>query len=509
MKFSEVSDVYQVGSQAIATREILHHSGTGRLASYINTISRSSLEYTEDELWMAIIRRCRRTLRELGSTPLPFNDPSFDLAGTSQYLSQLTIQARGSYPETLLHALDQAIQSLLALSQSSDNPVGSLVLEILHTGTEERSAVLVRLSPQLASIEKWVTSKTSGTAVLTARQLPSVSALETLVVIGPSFWFPTHVLTAPRAESICFVHYGWLRDREQDSRLFAGSQHAPGVQIRTPYAPELPSDQVISADELTPAVNWGALEKLSEDGRLPFRGDSYRADAHLFLLSGGYCVYLEIVDGASILVIDLEAEGIHRLHTEHAASIQVGSYIVLRSEGASGDFIPEVADSLLGARSRHLRQLQREWKGALWNKIREYGYSGVERQLRALGVTYPNVRYRVWRNSISTQEPKDFLLLMQYIGLGERAEELWSAMAEIREAHIRAGQKVRRLLDQAVLGSDLDALVVQGFIEVRLPEIDAGALTVFRVEARSPKPSQVSEDLLRVVRKIEDDLWQG
>ena len=46
-------------------------------------------------------------------------------------------------------------------------------------------------------------------------------------------------------------------------------------------------------------------------------------------------------------------------------------------------------------------------------------------------------------------------------------------------------------------------------VEVRLHEIDAGALTVFRVEGKSPRVVSIAEDHLRIVRKVEDDLWQG
>jgi hypothetical protein len=98
---------------------------------------------------------------------------------------------------------------------------------------------------------------------------------------------------------------------------------------------------------------------------------------------------------------------------------------------------------------------------------------------------------------------------MEYIGLGDQSQTLWAAMEEIHGAHIAAGQKARSLLEAAVLRADLTELIQHGRINVSLSEIDAGALSVFRVEDCSPNIQMIDEDDLRVLRQLEDDLWQG
>jgi hypothetical protein len=197
------------------------------------------------------------------------------------------------------------------------------------------------------------------------------------------------------------------------------------------------------------------------------------------------------------------------LRSERTRAIAAGDFIVLRSEGGSGDYIPGVADKRMGRRARELRGLQTLWKEALRGQIRAKGFSQVDREVRALGISSPNLRYRISRNSLRSRNPSDFRILMEYVGLGDRASEIWSGMGEIFDAHLRAGQDVRKLLEEAVLATDTEHLVQTGRVNVRLPTMDAGTLSVVRVDGRSPELVQVDEDDLRVMVQVEADLWQG
>jgi hypothetical protein len=295
-------------------------------------------------------------------------------------------------------------------------------------------------------------------------------------------------------------------------RVFADSRAAVGVASRQVFQ-RLPSSddagEFISAAELVPTVDWDALTKASGIHVAASREDPETVDAYLYLLADGFGVYLEAVEGPSIYVVEMESGTRPRLRSVRTRSISQGDYIVLRSTGGSGDYIPEIADRFLGRRAAALRDRQREWKSLLREKIRERGRILVERDLRSLGVTYPNLQYRLLHQSIRTREPNDFRLLMEYIGLGKRSGELWVAMSEIHEAHVRAGQQVRHLLEEAVLNADTEQLIRTGRIDVSLSEIDAGTLSVFRVLDRAPAITSVADEDLRKVQRIGADLWQG
>src|ERR1019366_7466562 len=128
-----------------------------------------------------------------------------------------------------------------------------------------------------------------------------------------------------------------------------------------------------------------------------------------------------------------------------------GDFVVLRSLGGSGDYIVDIADNDLGKNAPQLRSLQRLWKAKLRERVEALGIARVDRQLNEKGIVSPNIRYRLLKQTIRSQKPEDFRILMEYIGLGDRSERLWAAMDEIHSAHIRAGQKARNLLEAAVL----------------------------------------------------------
>ena len=70
------------------------------------------------------------------------------------------------------------------------------------------------------------------------------------------------------------------------------------------------------------------------------------AERVLFLLADGYSVYLEAADGPTIdVVVDIDS-GTPRLRSERTRAIARGDFVVLRSEGGSGDYIMRVIDPI-------------------------------------------------------------------------------------------------------------------------------------------------------------------
>lgn len=508
MRFTETVRTYEIARRATATRETVTSPLVRRLAGEIRRLSQGLRDLEDDELWTGVMRRLRRSLRELGSTPLAPGSAVFGLTASAEYLRTLVSQAQGNYADDLVARAELCLAALADLSTETTNPFGDQVVEILATGDPTQSVLLVK-TPYLEEVAGWLASAAPSVRLVTEAEVTRLTTTETLVVAGPSYWLPTHLLTAPRAETICFVHYEALRDQQRPVQLFSGSQRSPGTAIRSAPITDASGDDELDVDLLVPTVDWDALTRVS-GGRRRSADDVDAVPAKLFLLADGHAVYLEAGDGPTIdVVVDLEPGAMPRLRSERTRAIGTGDYIVLRSEGGSGDYIPGIADALLGKRAATLRAAQVRWKEALRETVRANGFSRVERDLRSLGVTSPNLRYRLWRNSLRSRDPNDFRTLLEYIGLRNEAAALWTAMGEIFEAHLRAGQDVRKLLEKAVLGTDPEELVQRGRVDVGLAEMDAGSLSVVRVEARSPETVAVDEDDLRVMTKVDPDLWQG
>lgn len=510
MKFIDAARTYEIAARATATRETAHAPLHAHFARQVRKLSARIDSLEGDELWTSFIRRCRRTRRELSTTPLSGNHPDLEVADTVAHLRSVLETARSSYADDLVAQGDLVVTALSDVAEDSSNPLGDLAVDILSTGVADSSGILVR-SRQIDAVRSWLRNAAPGVRLYTKGEATRVSGLESLIVVGPSYLFPVHVLSAPRAETICFVHFDFVRDREPDTRMFAGEHRPPGARVRSSTHVEGPYDEDAETDvgALVPTVDWDALARASGARQTGTADEVELVPAWLFLLPGGYSVYLESEDGPTIdVVVDIES-GSPSLRSERTRSIAPGDFIVLRSEGGTGDYIPGIADNVMGRRARELRGLQALWKEALREQVRAKGFSQVDRELRELGINSPNLRYRIWRNSLRSRSPNDFRILMEYIGLGDRADEIWSGMGEIFEAHLRAGQEVRKLLEEAVLATDVDRLVQTGRVDVGLQGMDAGTLSVVRVEGRSPELVRVDEDDLRVMVRVEADLWQG
>lgn len=512
MNFVEADEVHQVALAAVATRETVPSPVTKQLSHFVNELSASVKVFDDDLHWISFIRRCRRTLRDAITTPIAPNRPAFDISGTIVVLEDSLARCRGGYPAEMIESAEYCILAVGELAIDDSNPAGDRVCEILETGNPNNSGVLV-LTRHLDATKSWLANRSPQTRLLMPAELSQVARLETLVVFGPSCWFPAFVLSAPRAESIAVVHFDWLRDRPLERNLLVGHRSSVGIDVSAAFRAEpvvqLDEEEGFDAELLLPRVDWERLARASAGvERLP--GDARQdVEARLYLLAGGFGVYLEAIGESRIDSVELEGEGEPQLRRKSTLDVARGDYVVLRSFGGSGDYIVDIADDDLGRSAPQLRSLQREWKARLREKVEALGLSLVERQLRGLGIVSPNIRYRLLRQSIKSQKSDDFRILMEYIGLRDRSEKLWAAMNEIHSAHIRAGQKARSLLEAAVLDADLTQLIQTGHINVSLSEIDVGALGVFRVEDCSPATQMIEEDDLRKLIKLEDDLWQG
>lgn len=507
MSFAETAHLYKIVHRATATRETVSSPPISTLAIQIRKLARHFGDDEVDAEWATFLRRLRRIMREIVGTPLPPATPALRLEVTGEYLSEIIRRLTPAYNAATVAQASLCVTAIRDLSRYKENPFGDLISEILSTASPTSSAVLIK-SPHLEEISQWLAAHHPNARLITEYEVPRLQGLDCLVVAGPSIWFPVHLLSAPRAETTCFVHYDAVSDRQQSTHLLDGSHAPPGTSIRSSEVLSVSADEKLDARFIESTVDWAALAQLSASGPRPV-GEQEAVSANLFLLAGGFAVYLEAGDGPRIDVVSELDSDTPRLRGELTRSIEPGSYIVLRSEGGSGDYIPEIADALLGKSAREYRDLQWLWKSSLRKVVAAKSNAQVERELKKLGIRSPNLRYRIWSGSLRSEKPEDFRILMEYIGLGEQKDRIWNAMGQLAEAHQRAGHEVRRRLEEKLLSSDSNAILRSGRLDVRLDGMDAGTLSVVRVERRAPGQTTLDEDLLRVMFKVEADLWQG
>lgn len=510
MKLDDVDAIYDVAETHLITRHVIPFEPARQVALALSALLAAVDDYADDELWISVTRRFKRTLRQIVTVPLPINHAAMEIAASAMFIEAHIQRAAGNYPNDLLARAQGALAALRALSSVSANPLGDFALRLIREGTPSRTAILVRSSPLRPAVQEWLFKGSRSSRLLSEGDLQAYQGLDRLVAIGPASWFANHVVSAPRAATIDFLHYEWLRDPEPPPGIFAGawvSKVVPVIRRST----QLPADTTAEFDiaDLAPPVDWDALSRTSGGRAQAADGDPDLVEASLFLLAGGFAVYLDVTDGSRTTnVVDPDTAGGRRFRAEPTRTVDRGSYVVLRSLGSSGDYLEAIANGLLGAQADRLRSLQRKWKTALRECIRRRGFSQTERELGEAGMSAPNLRYRISPRSIRTDDPKDFRLLMEYVGLKDEADMLWNSMQQIAEAHQRGGRHLRQLLVEKLVDADMDRLRSAGWMDIQLDEGDAGQLSILRVERKSPNTIIVPENRIGVLEIVDPDLWQ-
>ena len=169
--------------------------------------------------------------------------------------------------------------------------------------------------------------------------------------------------------------------------------------------------------------------------------------------------------------------------------LRAGTYVILRT-GGGGDYIVAEADlHFLGERASEVRAAQQRWKSLLREKVTKTSLIEVSLQLIEMGSSTAdemNVRNYMSPRSIRTRSPEDFRAIMRVVGLGDDWERYWDMMGEIDNAHRHAGHRIRKQLLKRLVELDLNELERIGYMEMTLPGVDAGSLSVFRVVDVSP-----------------------
>lgn len=458
-----------------------------------------------DSYWRPVLRRLRRARWELAMVPLPFSHRAFEIEDAAASLSERLRDCKHVFPAHAA-AAEEVTARLAALGSGDADPLGAAVREL---PVPWPSALLLNNARHADAVEESLAGPL-GLAVLTPAQLAGSGVYSAMAVIGPGCGFPHQVFTAPKARVIRVVQFAWLNDPPIDARIFAGSEMGAGGGSSLAAHGGGSQGSTLASAELLPVTDWAAIAA-GTGGSSDMREERPdTVNAYLLLLASEQAVYLEAEEGSRAYVAELGSS--KELHMVPTRSIQPGTYLVNRV-GGEGDYIPAIADSLMGEHARRLRAAQQQWKEPLRELASSIGVQSMLSRLEGAGcerANRGNLRRWLSAGSIRTEHYADFAALLKVAGLEEETEELWRDMEVIDQAHRRAGQRVRALLVREILDGDTRDLEVRGWQDYDVEEIEGeGALRVARVEARHPDTLRVSARVTRQLLSVDRDLWQG
>ena len=446
----------------------------------------------EDELLVPMLRKANRLRFDLMAAPVSPRSLDPDEVHAQMRRDRVAIEA--ALPH-LREALDDAIEALEVLAQSTANPLLDAAAAIAEGAPGAIATVLLRESRLIGPSQAAASDAGIGTALrwMTPHELRAADRADTLVVIGAPAWFPTHVFAAPRAPAIHAVRHRWITAdwRRLSKPAFevsaldqAVSAHRPPTLRRAPSPAfaGVPTSIVAEAD-LLPAWDVGGWDQ--DRASFPDWSSDDEVDALALRLEGDEFVLMEDADGHRALIADLDEDApVRRVPVR---DLTPGVFVLLRTEGG-GDYVVEVADRVLGAHAATAREAQRLWKTKLRDAVRARGAEAIVAELRRTGsqvANESNLRNWLSPRNIRTRRRIDFDAILAATDLVERREELWREMTLIAKAHTRAGQVIRRQLLAEVERADPQEMIRRGRLDVELDE-GGGALTAVRVEEVLP-----------------------
>ncbi len=478
----------------------IHHEPFKQFCVGLRRFLRLCGDSSGDDYWGDLIRTFRRFRFRVATTPIPFNHPNLGPLVDEKNLWALIERGEGAYPHLAPEA--RVLLELWGwLRACDDNPLLQQ-LKIQEAGDAEHVALVLPDTRMLIATEKILrsagVSKQSG--IIAPADLRGNACYDSLILLGGAQWFPDFLFSSPRAPVISVVAYRWFARRWSPRVTLLGTR-AKTAPVEEP----LPIDDLeIQSESLFPEIDWVEIERRGRGALGPDTKEETldEVEARLFTLHGGYAVFLEAHEGATSLVIDPDHPLKSRVRRIRTDDIQLGMYILLRTEGG-GDYIMPVADGILQQRAFAYRSAQREWKAELRKVVQREGLPRVAQRLRELGANRAeegNIRHWMSERSIATHEKRDFSAVMNLIRLDEKAaERCWGMMRAIRAAHLRAGMAIRRRLLEQVRATDADRLAGEERIDFVLPEAEGGKLSGFRVEARAPMTAIIEVSRLNQV----------
>jgi len=463
-----------------------------------------------DPYWSRIVARLRRVRWQLATVPLPLNHPALELADTSAVLERWMRDCDRLYPS---HAAAAAavMSDIAALRQTGRDALGERIADLQHARDGIASAQYLLLRDVRYVVPVMATLRRRGVRVdvIVPSQLASSRVCDRMIVVGPAAAFPRYVFAAPNARRIDLVHFGWIRDGGVDTGILPEGKGS-GFPRYLLASHEPLFHRAVDAADLTPLTDWASIAAHTGGAAVIPDVHADMVDAYLLLLASGDAVYLAAEEGSRAYTVELS--GSRELHQVPTSAIGQGSYLVIRV-GGDGDYIPAIANALLGGEAPALRTSQQLWKDKLRTQIAHAGLQTVARRITEAGSSRANMQnVRRWASSesIRTSDFADFEALMKVLGLEDAAQQLWRDMDRIDQAHLRAGQRVRALLNHEVLRGDTSELERSGWRDYDVAEIDGeGALRVARVEARAPGTVRIPARQTRRLISLERDLWSG
>lgn len=292
------------------------------------------------------------------------------------------------------------------------------------------------------------------------------------IFCGCAKFFPAHTFWSPEFKELHLVRFAWFFDYIRSHHQIHGqaiNSSPPALVIKKKDA--VPVQVFEKPIELTdPAKDFdismlGRYRSKDQD-----QGSFDNVEAKVVVLRGGKFVFLPADDDYKhhcITNLDVLDRGPPAVKKIAISEFNQYTAILLR-ERERGDYVADIANTILGSRAELFRSHQHQWKNALREQINSVGITELSKELSRAGcktaASYQNLRNWASARFIRPHDSDDFNCLLKFLGLENEAPALIRSMGKIRAAHRAAGHRISQQLRQlAQNDNNLKGILTDGY----------------------------------------------
>ncbi len=330
--------------------------------------------------------------------------------------------------------------------------------------------IVVRQEDLVASTVSFLNSELSSKVKVSTgfKVLQTKPTIDKLFVIGNSNDYQSSLITVMFTQfGTTLIGYDWVP--EQDAIETSLSELAcKSISIKINHSiTDDKTDAIDISHFLEPSIEISARQLKHVAKGVYSKIEAANADEDVipckaYLLAGNQVVFLPTKDGA-LDCLDLNAQEGSRVQRMSIQSLGIGSVILLRVGKSDSESIFEMANAIGGAEAVLYRELQKEWKDRLKDRISILGSQLVVRQLKDLGIVNPWINeWKSFKNNIRPENDHYFRTLLIYLDI--EPEETMKAMNALRRLHLIGAMRFRKMLKDQFENADLDEIYEKGFL---------------------------------------------
>lgn len=395
-------------------------------------------------------------------------------------------------------------QLIPAFRESTDNPL----MSCLHEVCEKSGSVQLMLfrSAQAQDVYQTITNDGYEGRITLIRESEYFSGdtINHLVTIGPLTKFPPAVFRSRRSHKLSVVSVRGSSGAIP-RRVVLSDFPTLENEIKTRQENEVEiNSEITYEDEIPSLIDWSVISKevSLEEGQ---EFDNYNhLNATVLLFTDNLYTFVDANPDESIQSLDirlLHSNSDDFLYLLQRRDMKVGSYVLIRTDDTA-DYVDVVADRLLGASAGYLRKQLLAWKTKLGNLIQVDGLELVIKQLKDAGATDTvDNQFNVvrWANleTIRPQKDQNLIAILRVVGYpAYDIPRLVNDTQKIANAHIQAGQRVRKMLRDSITQKGMKDMTQELRIDFVLRDIGA-TLTAFEILEIGDKEVKVPRSHLR------------